>query len=79
MAKEQVQHLDKLGKPIFIDACVAFPGSNSLYIGKVVKLNPKMISIEKIGKHKSKYNKYPLDCVVVDGQDVTVAILKGAL
>jgi hypothetical protein len=79
MTKLIPQHLDKLGRPIFVESCVAFPGSNCLYIGKVIKLNPKMIGVETLGSRGSKYNKYPQDCVLVNEQDVTMAILKGQL
>jgi hypothetical protein len=79
MAKEIPQHYDRLGKEINIGSHVAFPASNSLYIGEVIKLNPKMIGVQRISKGRSHHNKYPIECVVVDSSDVTVAILKGDL
>jgi hypothetical protein len=72
-------HFDRLGKEIVIDSCVVFPQSNMLRVGKVIKLNPKMIGIQPISKHGGKCNKYPLDCVVVNDSDVSMAILKGDL
>lgn len=74
-----MQHVDKLGKDINVDVCVVFPAGNSLVVGKVIKLNPKMVGVETITKRPAKYNKYPRDCVVVNSEDVTVAILKGVL
>jgi hypothetical protein len=78
MAKETPVHLDRLGREIQLDACVAFPDSNSLVIGKVKKINPKMVGIELLNSEwQGYYNKYPRDCVVLDSQDVTLWLLKG--
>jgi hypothetical protein len=79
MEKVTPEHKDKLGRPINLDDCVVFPRSNSLYLGKVVKLNPKMIGVEELDNKKQwKYsgNKYPQDCALVDPHDVTLYILK---
>lgn len=78
MAKEIPVQFDRLGREIHVDDCVAFPDNNSLNIGKVKKINPKMIGIEKLNsKYQGYYNKYPVDCVIVDSQDVTMWLLKG--
>jgi hypothetical protein len=69
-----------LGRAITLDSVVAYPSSNSLSIGRVIKLNNKMIKVVNV-KAKSAYaqrgiNKYPQDCVVVDGAEVTMYLLK---
>lgn len=79
MSKQVLQHFDKLGREITVDCCVAYPTSNSLQIGKITKLNNKMVKVEPLNTRyrPTPTNKYPHDCVVVDGQDVTMWILKG--
>jgi hypothetical protein len=76
--KEQKQHVDKLGRPINLDDCVAFPHSNTLRIGKVRKLNNKMIGIDEVTNKKYCWsgNKYPDDCVVVNSAEVTMYLLR---
>lgn len=74
------EHKDKLGKIINIDDVVAYPSHNSLAIGKVVKLNNKMVKVTKIiaGKRKdSGTNKYPYDVVKLNPEDVTFYLLMG--
>lgn len=73
-------HNDKLGQPIAVGDCVAYPEANSLCVGTVTKLNPKMIKVVKVGA-KSWYasqgtNKYPQDLVKLDGESVTMYLLK---
>jgi hypothetical protein len=51
-----------------------------MLIGRVVKLNSKMIKVVNVTA-KSEWsrrgvNKYPQDCVVVDGADVTMYLLR---
>jgi hypothetical protein len=59
---------------------VAYPSSNSLLIGRVVKLNNKMIKVVNVSAKtewsRRGVNKYPQDCVVVDGAEVTMYLLK---
>jgi hypothetical protein len=74
------EHRDQLGRVINIGDCVAYPQSNSLVIGVVRKINPKMIGVRRIGKNGwgSEKNKYPIDCVKLDGPEVTMFIIKNA-
>ena len=78
MTKEIPVHLDLLGNPISVGNCVAFPHMNSLRIGIVTKINPKMVQVKRVGKMlvDRKYNKYPTDMVVLNSQDVTMYLLK---
>jgi hypothetical protein len=58
---------------------VAYPSHNTLEIGTVQKLNPKLVGIERVGgKWRSSYNKYPHDLVRIDGPEVTMYLLKMA-
>lgn len=77
----QPEHKDKLGKTINIDDFVAYPYHNSLGIGRVIKLNNKMVKVVKVpaGRYKdSGSNKYPHDMIKVDPQEVTWYLLKNS-
>lgn len=76
MTKEVPTHKDKLGRTISIGDFVAFPQSNDLCVGKITKLNPKMVKVLKLPKAKSDYNKYPDDVVRLDASDMTWFMLK---
>ena len=64
-------HYDKLEQEIAVDDYVAFPQSNGLMVGKVIRLSDKMLIIEaviakKIRRRstvKETYRKYPADAV----------------
>jgi hypothetical protein len=73
---EAPQHKDKLGRLLKIGDCVAYPAYNSLGVGVVKKLNPKMIGVAGLTKRASPKNKYPHDCVLLEGPDVTMYLLK---
>jgi hypothetical protein len=73
------QHRDKLGKEINIEDFVAYPSSNSLSFGRVIKLNNKMIKVVRVpaGKYTDPgSNKYPHDTVKLDPKDMTWYLLK---
>ena len=79
MAKELPTHQDKLGRLLVEGDCVAFPESNSLSIGTIIKLNPKMVKIVKVGATgywARGTNKYPNDIIKLDGEDVTLYLLR---
>ena len=77
MPKEIFEHRDKLGRPLKVGDCVAYPGYNHLEIGIIKKINPKMVRIVKVG---AKYphdgsNKYPEDVVLLEGPKVSMYLL----
>ena len=78
--KEPIAHRDIFGQELLVDDCVVYPQSNSMRIGKIAKLNPKMIGVKRIGNKGwgSEKNKYPSDCVKLDGPEVTMFIIKNA-
>jgi hypothetical protein len=80
MAKEVPNHIDKIGNEIHLNDCVVFPSSNSLVVGKVVKINPKMLGVEEVSNNRWSYkgNKYPQDCVVINSADVTMYMLRNS-
>jgi hypothetical protein len=76
--KGPVVHKDKLGRVIALDDFVAYPSSNSLIFGRVIKLNNKMVKVVKVpaGKFKdSGSNKYPHDMIKLDPKDMTFYLL----
>ena len=78
--KVEIVHKDRLGRILKVGDCVAYPASNTLVIGVIKKLNPKMVGVSALGKARtwsSAKNKYPEDCVRLDGPEVTMYLLKG--
>lgn len=80
--KEVPEHRDILGKDISLDDIVAFSHHNMLKIGKVVKLNPKMLKIKEFRKNRSwgggEYNIYSSETVIIPGADAIIYILQHA-
>ena len=81
VVKEEPRHKDRIGQLIKLEDYVVYPDRNHLAIGQVKKLNNKMIGVSKLVKSKLGYNwssysnKYPEDCVIVDGARVTMIIM----
>jgi len=77
MAKAVPEHKDKLGRDLKIGDVVAFPTHNSLEIGQITKLNPKMINLDKVPASKwgGHYSKYPRETVLIEGADLTMYLL----
>lgn len=79
---EAVVHRDKLNRVIQLEDFVCYPSHNSLEIGKVIKLNPKMVTVSRIPDKTRKWGgesrKYPSDLVLVEGKDVTMYILRNS-
>lgn len=76
-----IEHKDKLGRELVVGDAVAFPHHNELYVGKIAKINPKMLTITSIDiRHRawsnSDYRKYPSETVRLDDVDLTVYLLK---
>jgi len=80
--KAAIEHRDKLGKLLAVGDAVCYPCQNSLELGTVKKLNPKMVKVFEAGRADSKWysgsNKYPEDLVKIDGPEVTMYLLKKA-
>lgn len=78
--KEPVVHTDKLGRELQAGMVVAYPDSNSLQIGRIERVMPKMIRISRLPqtRWRNEINKYPHDTVFIDSADVTMYVLKAA-
>lgn len=78
--KAPIEHRDKLGRLIAVGDAVCYPSQNSLELGTVKKLNPKMVKVWEAGRETGRWysgsNKYPGDLVKVDGPEVTMYLLK---
>jgi hypothetical protein len=78
---EPTVHKDIFGRVIAEGSYVAFPHSNSLYIGTVGKCTAKMVRVHPVSKSyrsSSGYLKYATELVTVEGKDVTMYILKNS-
>jgi hypothetical protein len=75
MAKHIPQHNDLFGQPLEIGDCVVYPRSNTMNMGTVNKLNPKMVGVKGI-ERRGSCNKYPQELVKVSGAEVTMYLLK---
>jgi len=79
VAKELPIHTDKIGQTLELDCCVAYPDGNSLRLGKIVKMNPKMIKLARLGgNYSSTINKYPKDTIIVESSALTMYLLKNS-
>lgn len=73
------EHRDLLGQPLSVGDCIVFPSHNTMYVGTIVKLNPKMVKIKRVGRSAWEQNKYPDDLVRVEGAEVTMYLLKNTI
>lgn len=71
-------HRDILGQSLEVGDCVVYPSMNSMYVGMIIKLNPKMVKVKRVGSkyRTSGQNKYPADLAKVSGAEVTMYLLK---
>lgn len=76
MTKTIPEHKDILGQPLALGDAVVYPSSNTMYVGMITKINPKMIKVKRVGSHSWEQNKYPSDLVRVHGPEVTMYLLK---
>lgn len=77
MAKVEIEHKDLLGRVLSVGDVVAMASSNTMYVGTVDKLNPKMVKVKMLGRGWTN-NKYSSDLVKIEGPEVTMYILKKA-
>ena len=70
-------HKDKLGRSLAVGDTVCYPSFNTLELGTIKKLNPKMVTVQRVGPRKSKGQyKYPSDLIKIEGPEVTLYLLK---
>jgi hypothetical protein len=67
---------DILGNKLNKDDIVAYPLGNSLYLGIIKKINPKMLSITRVGLNSHIIDrKYPLDVILIKDKKSLLYIL----
>ncbi|NBR62688.1 MAG: hypothetical protein EBT86_13915, partial [Actinobacteria bacterium] len=60
----EVEHKDLIGRKVKVGDFVAFPQHKTLYIGRIVKLNAKMLRLQHIRQCRwlaDEVNKYSKD------------------
>ena len=72
MAKEIPEHKDILGRVLNVGDYVAYPDSNQMRMGKIEKLNPKMLKIQG----RWPVLKYSKDTVKLEGPELVMYLLK---
>jgi hypothetical protein len=81
MAKEIPEHTDILGQPLTEGCHVAMSHHNQMMIGKITKLNPKMLRIVPISRKTYRdegYLVYGNQTIRLDGPDALAYILKAS-
>ena len=75
--KAEAEHNDRLGRLIKLGNYVAYPSHNSLQFGRVIKINPKMIKVQRIPvtRWSGESLKYSVDLLVVEDSDMTWYLL----
>jgi hypothetical protein len=76
MSKVPIKHTDLFGQPLDIGDCIVYPRGNSMTVGTVAKLNPKMVGVKGVSSRWADCNKYPQELVKVSGADVTMYLLR---
>lgn len=71
-----IEHHDKIGRRLAVGDYVAYPESNMLKIGKIDKLNPKMIRVTTGKEWRSTVLKYPEHTIKMDSPEFIVYLLK---
>lgn len=81
----EITHTDRLGKTIALGDFVAFPHSNELEIGKIIKITKKMVrvvSVDETGSSRYRSSqghlKYPCDTVWLEPSKLTFYILRNS-
>ena len=82
MAKTAPEHTDILGQPLSEGCHVAMSRRNQMMIGKIIKLNPKMMRVRTIGarwvSNNDGYLVYGNQTVRLDGPDALAYILRAS-
>jgi len=69
-------HFDKLGIEVFPGDYVAIPaGYRQIKIAKIVKLNPKMLTVLPIGE-RYNHSTYAHESIKIDSNIITMYILR---
>jgi len=75
---QATEHLDRLGEPVLQGSVVVYAYNNSLAVGMVTKINPKMIRVQRVGSRGNGTLKYSTDCLVIDDARASFWLLKNS-
>lgn len=78
--KALIEHRDLLNKKLSVGDIVAFAESGTQYVGKITKLTPKRVKINRItalypSRIQKEYQRPPCDVVIIEGAHVTAYIM----
>ena len=76
MARQVPEHRDILNRVLAVGDYVAYPDSNTMKMGKIDKLNQKMVRVTTGRQWRTTVNKYPKDTVKLDSPDLVMHLLK---
>lgn len=73
------RHFDIVGHEIFVDDCVAFVRKNTMFIGRVSKLNTKQLTISLVNTKGMKriFHAYSEQTTKLNPDDVSMYIMRG--
>jgi hypothetical protein len=70
-------HRDFFDRPLAVNDYVVYPSYNTMMVGTVTRLTPKMALVKSLGSGwRSESRKYPQELVQVAGPEVTMYVLK---
>ena len=80
MTEKIIEHYDMFGHLLALDDVVIYPATYELRLGKIVKLNHKMIKLARLqgSDWRKQILVYPNNCLLANEQDVTMFLLKKA-
>ena len=68
-------HKDKLGVILKVGDIVAYPSYNYLKIGRITKLNPKMLAITDLERNKPNDRVYSEQAIKLDSAETMIWVL----
>lgn len=79
---EPIIHKDIIGNEIKLGDTIVSPNGTELYLGSVIKINPKMIKVKLFVKSgKRSYTReelrYPYNLLVVDDPKIMLYLING--
>jgi hypothetical protein len=79
MIQQESHHHDRIGKTVEVGDIVAVADFNGLMLGRVTKLNKKMIKVKRhpATSRASERNKYAKDAIKLDPDEVAFYLLSG--
>lgn len=79
--KQELIHKDIIGRQLKVGDFVSVVIYNKLEVAKVIKLNPKMVRVKILNVktnnwYKGEHNRYSTDMALLDGEYLTMYLIK---